>query len=196
MMVPMCEGQRGRNRALFARHPQVSGGAAARRSICCSRPERPAAPARSGTRTSESRGAPGSATRLRRRSLRMKALAKIMCASGLRLTVASKCAVGPYAVAMAAPLDAAAEKARYKYNKGQDVANGSEPAQVPERTQPKEAMELGLQREAAGQRQYQNQCRGGQSAEAEAEQGQRHGIGHRNAGEAERIDRADGARPA
>src|SRR5579872_206952 len=154
MMAPRCEGQRGRNRARFPQHPQVSGGAAALRSICCSRPERPAAPARSDTRTSGSRGAPGSASRLRRRNLRTKALAKIMCASGLRLTVASKCAVGSHTIAMAAPLDAAAEKTGHKYNKGQDVANRSKPPQVPERAQAKQAMELGLQREAAYQRQY------------------------------------------
>src|SRR5215472_12180446 len=159
-----------------------------------------AAPARSDTRTSGFRGAPDSASRLRRRSPRTKALAETMRTSRFRLTVTSQRVVGPHAIATAAPFDAAAVKARNKYDKRQDIANGTKPEltlrDIPTIAQLEQAMQLGLQSETAGQRRRDDHCGWGEPAEQEADQGKRHGKGNGEAGKTERIHGADGPCPA
>jgi hypothetical protein len=88
----------------------------------------------------------------------MKALAETMCASRFRLTVTSQRVIGSHAIATAAPFDTAAAKACNKYDKRQDIPNGTKPEltlrNIPTVAQLKQAMQLGLQSETAGQRRH------------------------------------------
>src|SRR6516164_5436119 len=126
--------------------------------------------------------------------------AETMCASRFRLTVTSQRVVGPHAIATAAPFDAAAAKARNKYDKRQDIANGTKPEltlrDIPTIAQLEQAMQLGLQSETAGQRRRDDHRGWGEPAEQEADQGKRHGKGNGEAGKTERIHGADGPCPA
>src|SRR5262249_46053274 len=160
----------------------------------------PAAPTRSDTRTIGSRGAPDSASRPRRRNPRTRALVETMCASRFRLTVACQRSVGSHTIAMAAPLDAAAEKARHKDHKGHHIAKGSKPemrtGDTPTLAQLELLVQRGLQREPAKERRGQHPCRRSQAAEENTEQRQRHRVGGGMAGKAGGINGANRARPA
>src|SRR5215472_12998782 len=181
MTAPRCAGRRGRSRARPRRSAQASTDAAAHRSVCCYRPMPPAAPTKSDTRTSGSRGAPDSASRPRRRNPRTRALAETMCASRFRLTVASQRTVGSHAIAMAAPLDAAAEEARHKDHKGRHIAKGSKPemrtGDTPTLVQLEPVVQRGLQREPAKERRGQHPGGRGQAAEENTEQRQGYRVG-------------------
>src|SRR5215472_18623871 len=97
-----------------------------------------------------------------RRNLRTRAPAKTTSSSRFRFTVTSQRAVRSHAIALTAPFDAAAEKARQKYDKRQHIANGSKP-KIARRDTPtiaewEQAIQFDLQRETAGQRCSNDRC--------------------------------------
>src|SRR5579863_6218114 len=112
--APTYAARQDRNPARSPSLLQAWYGSAARRRVCCLRPGPPVAPARSDTRTSGFRGAPDSASQRRRRSRRTRGPEETMSALRFHLAVISKPVVGPQAIAMAAPFDAAAEEAHDK----------------------------------------------------------------------------------
>src|SRR6516162_2135439 len=125
--------------------------------------------------------------------------AETMCASRFRLTVTSQRVIGSHAIATAAPFDATAAKARYKYDKRQHIANGTKPEMTPRDApsiaQLEQAMQLGLQSETAGQRRRNDQCGWGEPTEKAADQCQRYRIGNGKAGKTERIHGTNGPCP-
>src|SRR5438105_7970888 len=146
--------RRDRNRMPSRRHQRVAGDAVAHRSACCPRPARRAARATSDTRTSESRGAPGSATRRRRRNLRTTALAEKEYASFSLAFDRNQRPIGTYFVAMSAPAHRAHEEACDVDREREHIARGTQPP--PARAHTQRMINLKLQDEATGDRHADN----------------------------------------
>src|ERR1700676_900760 len=155
----------------------------------------PAGRARSETRTSGFRAAPDSASRPRHRSRRTKAPAGTRFASRFGLAVIGQRIVGPNAIAMTTPFDAATAKARDKDDKRQYVAERTHPEQIV--AQLEGAIEFDLEHEAAQQRRDRDRdARRHEAAEQHAEQRQRPGVRQRQPGKAKRVHGSDGTGPA
>src|SRR5690349_1089891 len=109
-----CAARQDQSRARRPRSPGTLFGVTAHRSACCPRLRPPVVPTKSGTKTSELRAAPGSASQHRHRSHQTRALVRTMSASRSSFVVRVVCQ--HHSRVLAAPFHTATEKAR-EYDK-------------------------------------------------------------------------------
>src|SRR5947207_6213355 len=180
---------------LARRRRRAAGDAGAHRSACCLRPMRQAARATSDTRTSESRDAPGSATRRRRRNLRTTALAEKEYASFSLAFDRNQRSIGTHFVATSAPAHRPNEEACDVDREREHIARGTQPP--PARVYTQRMIYLKLQDEATGNRHADNDnAKHGEAHDRCTQQRKRQRMCDYRASVAHWTHRAHGPRPA